>query len=212
MENINIFDVIVLSLVTLLGLKGLFRGFIKEVFALFGIVGGVFVASRLSSEVGEIVDKVFHFDNNNTLVLVGFVVAIAAFWILAYVIGMALSKVFSLSGLGIFDRLLGFIFGAGKVFLLFSIIAFAISSVEAINKKLTKKLANSVVFPILKDTGKFIIKLDTTKLEKGVTTRVNGAIQSTKDTLKDISTDKIKKKVEDKIKEFKEEVKKETKE
>ncbi len=212
MENINIFDVIVLSLITLLGLKGLFRGFIKEFFALFGIVGGVFVASRVSSEVGEIVDKVFHFDNNNTLVLVGFVAAIAAFWILAYIIGMALSKVFSLSGLGIFDRLLGFIFGAGKVFLLFSIIAFAISSVEAINKKLTKKLANSVVFPILKDTGKFIIKLDTTKLEKGVTTRVNGAIQSTKDTLKDISTDKIKKKVEDKIKEFKEEVKKETKE
>ncbi len=212
MENINIFDVIVLSLVTLLGLKGLFRGFIKEFFALFGIVGGVFVASRVSSQVGELIDKVFHFDNNNTIVLVGFIVAIAVFWTLAYVVGIALSKVFSLSGLGFFDRFLGFVFGAGKIFLLFSIIAYAVSSVEAINKNLAPKLANSIVFPILKDTGKFIIKLDTTKLEKNVSTHVNGAIKSTKDTLEDISTDVIKKEIEEKIKDFKEEKKIETKE
>ncbi len=208
MENINIFDVIVLSLVVLLGLKGLFRGFIKEFFALFGIVGGVFVASRLSSQVGEVIDKAFHFDNNNTLVLVGFVASIAIFWILAYVIGIALSKVFSLSGLGIFDRLFGFVFGAGKVFLLFSIIAFAVSSVEAINKSLSKKLAKSIVFPILKDTGKIIIKLDTTKLENGVSKHVNGAIESTKKTLNDISTEVIK----DKANEIKKDITKKTEE
>ena len=52
MENINIFDLIVVALITILGLKGLFRGFTKEFFALIGIVGGVFVASRLSKDAG----------------------------------------------------------------------------------------------------------------------------------------------------------------
>ena len=35
------------------------------------------------------------------------------------------SKVFSVSGLGIFDRIFGFAFGAGKIFLLFAIISYA---------------------------------------------------------------------------------------
>ncbi len=223
MENIHIFDIVVVSLITLLGLKGLFRGFIKEALALFGIVGGVFVASRLSTQVGEAISNVIPFDNNNTMVLVGFIVSIAVFWVLAYIIGIVLSKVFSLSGLGIFDRALGFIFGAGKVFLLFSIIAFAISQVEAINKKLNKTLSNSIAFPILKDTGSYIIKLDTTKLENDVTKHVNSAIETTKQaiksevssakkTLKDISTETIKKEVDQKTKEIKKEFEKITKE
>ncbi len=197
MDDINIFDIIVITLITLLGLKGLFRGFIKEFFALFGIVGGVFVASRLSAQVGEMVDTIIPFDNNNTMMLVGFIVALIIFWILAYGIGIVLSKVFSLSGLGIFDKALGFVFGASKVFLLFSMIAFAISSIESIAKKLDVKLADSIVYPMLKDTGAYIIKLDTTQLENGVTKHVNSAIETTKDALEDISTDAIKDKVEE---------------
>ena len=206
MEDINIFDIIVVSLIALLGLKGLFRGFIKEFFALFGIVGGVFIASRLSSQVGEMVDRVLSFDNNNTLVLVGFIVALAVFWTLAYIVGIIISKVFSLSGLGIFDRMLGFVFGAGKVFLLFSIITYAISQIEAINKKLDKKLNNSIVLPLLKQTGSYIIKLDTTSLEKGITKHVNSAVETTKKTLQDISIDAIKDNVNKKTDELKKEL------
>lgn len=176
MEGINIFDIIIVSLTVVLGLKGLFRGFIKEFFALFGIVGGVFIASRLSTQVGETIDKIIPFDNNNTMILVGFVIAIAIFWILAYIAGVMLSKVFSLSGLGLFDKALGFIFGSMKIFLLFSIIIFAVSQIESINQKLDKNLANSIVFPILKETGAYIIKLDTTKLQNGITKRINSVL------------------------------------
>lgn len=52
MDNLNIFDTVTLVIIVLIGLKGLFRGFIKEAFALIGIVGGVFVASRLARDVG----------------------------------------------------------------------------------------------------------------------------------------------------------------
>jgi membrane protein required for colicin V production len=206
-ENINYFDLIVLALVTLLGLKGLFRGFIKEAFALFGIVGGVFVASRVSSQVGEIVDNIMHFDNNNTVVLVGFIVSLAVFWVVAYILGTILSKMIGLSGLGFLDRFLGFVFGAGKVFLLFSIIVYALSNVESINKKLEEKVQDSMVYPILKQTGQYIIKLDTTNIQQKVSKNIDKAIDAGTDTLKDISAQEIKKKAQETVKTIKKEIK-----
>ena len=108
MENINVFDLIVVALITILGLKGLFRGFSKEFFALVGIVGGVFVASRLSNDAGEIVNSFIPMENENTILLAGFVSALIIFWIIAYIIGSGLEKIFKMSGLGALDRILGF--------------------------------------------------------------------------------------------------------
>ena len=116
MENLNYFDVIVIALIVLLGLKGLLRGFIKEVFALVGLIGGVFIASRIALDIGSIVDSFIPMSNNNTVLLVGFIVSLIGIWILAYILGTILSKMFSMSGFGFLDRILGFIFGGAKVF------------------------------------------------------------------------------------------------
>ena len=168
MENINLFDLIVLSLIVILGLKGLFRGLTKELFGLIGIVGGVFIASRLAKNVGEIANSIIPVDNESTILLIGFIITLILFWIIAYVLGVVLEKVFSASGLGVFDRLLGFVFGAGKIFLLFAIIAYALSNVKMINDNLQPKLKDSMVFPMLVETGSYIIKLDTSNMQQEV--------------------------------------------
>ncbi len=205
MNDLNLFDIIVLTLITLLGLKGLFRGLIKEVFGLVGIVGGVYVSSRVSKPVGELINSIIPIDNESTRLLLGFVLAIVGFWAATYAIGMAISKISSLSGLGIFDRLFGFIFGAAKVFLIFSIIIYALTQVDAIAKKLEEKTKDSIMYPLLKEVGSYIIKLDTTKYQDGIKSHVNGAIEATKqaidsevssakETIEDISKDTIKEK------------------
>ncbi len=192
MENINIFDIIVLSLVTILGLKGLFRGFTKEFFGLVGIVGGVFVASRVAGATGAFVNGIVPMENENTILLVGFVASLVFFWIVAYILGAILEKVFTLSGLGIFDRIFGFVFGAGKIFLLFSIIAYAVTQVKSINDNLTPKMKDSIVFPILTETGSYIIKLDTSNFQKEVAKQLDSVVESTKETVKEISADELK--------------------
>lgn len=194
LENISIFDIVVVSLVVILGLKGLFRGFTKEFFALVGIIGGVFVASRLSSDAGEILNNMIPMENENTILLAGFVVSLVLFWILAYVIGSILAQVFKMSGLGIFDRLLGFIFGSGKIFLLFSIISYAVTQVQIINDNLAPKLENSIVFPLLKDTGSYIIQLDTSGFQEEVTLKLDGVVDSTKESIQEISKEELEKK------------------
>jgi len=193
LENINVFDLVVVVLVVLLGLKGLFRGFTRELFGLLGIVGGVFIASRLSNEVGDIINSIIPMDNENTIVLSGFVAALVVFWIIAYLLGVILEKIFSASGLGIFDKILGFTFGAGKIFLLFSIIAYASTQVKMVNDNIQPRLKDSMVFPILTEAGSYIIKLDTGNIQKTVTNQLDGVVEATKETIKEISKEELEK-------------------
>jgi len=197
LENINLFDVIVLSLILILGLKGLFRGLTKELFGLIGIVGGVFIASRLAKTTGDIVNGIIPIDNESTILLIGFIATLVLFWILAYLAGIVLSKIFSASGLGIFDRIFGFLFGAGKIFLLFAIISYAVSQVKMINKNIQPKLKDSILFPLLKDTGSYIIKLDTGDLQKKVSNKFDTAVTQAQDSLKELSKEELKKQLED---------------
>ncbi len=197
MENLVILDIIVISLIVILGLKGLFRGLIKELFGLIGIVGGVFVASRMAKDSGYIINDLIPMSNENTILLVGFIASLIVFWILAYLLGIVLQKIFDASGLGIFDRVFGFIFGAGKIFLLFSIIAYAVSQVKVINDNLAPKVANSFVFPLLQDTGAYIIKLDTTKLQGDVTKQFDNVLNSAKETIEEVSKEEMEKKADE---------------
>lgn len=197
MENLAVLDIIVIALIVILGLKGLFRGLIKELFGLVGIVGGVFVASRLAKDAGYLINGLIPMSNENTILLVGFIASLIVFWILAYLLGIILQKIFDASGLGVFDRLLGFLFGAGKIFLLFSIIAYAVSQVKVINDNLAPKVQKSIMFPLLKDTGSYIIKLDTTKLQSDVNKQINNVVNSTKETIQEVSQQELKKKTDE---------------
>jgi len=197
LENINLFDIIVLSLIVILGLKGLFRGLTKELFGLIGIVGGVFVASRLAKSTGDIINGIIPVDNESTILLIGFIVTLVIFWIIAYILGVVLEKVFSASGLGVFDRILGFVFGAGKIFLLFAIIAYAVSQVKMLHDNLQPKLQNSIMFPLLTQAGGYIIKLDTSNVQKKVSKQFDNVVDSAKNSIEEISKEELKKKAEE---------------
>lgn len=197
MENLNIFDIVTLLLIILIGLKGLFRGFIKEVFALIGIVGGIFVASRLAREVGFFIGGFFKIDNESTILFIGFLVSVIIFWGLVYLLGTLVSKMFSLSGLGILDRTLGVIFGAGKIFLIFAIIFYALSKVDAIKNAIKAKVGNSFMYPIFVETGAAIIKMDTSAIVKKIETSIDDTTKDVKEKVVEETTTKAKEAVED---------------
>ncbi len=197
MENLNIFDIVTLLLIILIGLKGLFRGFIKEVFALIGIVGGIFVASRLAREVGFFIGGFFKIDNESTILFIGFLVSVIIFWGLVYLLGTLVSKMFSLSGLGILDRTLGVIFGAGKIFLIFAIIFYALSKVDAIKNAIKAKVGNSFMYPIFVETGAAIIKMDTSAIVKKIETSIDDTAKDVKEKVVEDTTKKAKEAVED---------------
>ncbi|QKJ22243.1 CvpA family protein [Poseidonibacter lekithochrous] len=180
MQEFTIFDMVVLGITLVLGLKGLFRGLIKEIFGIIGIIGAIFVASRISGDIGNLIAPFLALENQTTIKLIGFIIALVGFWAIVYVLGVIVSKIFSASGLGLVDRIFGFLFGAAKVFLIFSVIAYALYQVESFKKAIDNKTAGSFVMPHLISVGSFIIKLDTSVITDSVGSAVDTVVDTTK--------------------------------
>jgi len=165
MMDFNYFDVTIAAIVLILGIKGFMQGFIKEVFGLLGLVGGVYFASRLSDKAATFIDTNFlHLENASLLKLIGFLAILIVIWFSATILGSILSKLTSESGLGFLNRLFGFIAGGGKYFLIFALIVTALSNVTLVKDNLEKYVNDSVLYPYLKEAGSYLINLDTSAM------------------------------------------------
>ena len=219
MQSISIFDLVVITITLILGLKGLFRGFIKEIFGIIGIIGAIFVASRISVDVGNTIAPILAIKSDATIKLMGFIIALIGFWLVVYTIGAIISKIFAASGLGIVDRIFGFIFGMSKIFLIFAVIAYSISQVQSFKKLIDEKFADSYIMPHLISVGSYIIKIDTSAITNGVDKVVDSAksseiieetknsikqsVESTTNSVKEAVQEEVINKVEEKIEETK---------
>jgi membrane protein required for colicin V production len=190
--EINYFDLIAAIIILLLGLKGILNGFFKELFGLIGIIGGIFVASRMGGDVGEYLNNlIFHFSNNSAIGFTGFLVTLALFWLLMVGVGYAFKKLSSLSGLGIVDRIFGFVFGASKFFLIAAVIAFAVNNVKALKPTLESTFSNSILFPVLVSTGGVIMKIDPADINASVTQSTQKVSQALTTKAKELTQDQI---------------------
>jgi membrane protein required for colicin V production len=161
MIDFNYFDITIGAIVLILGIKGFMSGFIKEIFGLVGLVGGVYLASRISDDAALFIDSNFvHIENTTLLKLIGFLAILTVVWLGAAILGSVFSKLTSMSGLGFINRLLGFIAGGGKYFIIFALIVTALSNVTLVKDNMSKYIDNSVLYPYLLKTGSSIIHLD----------------------------------------------------
>ncbi|MEA3371484.1 MAG: CvpA family protein [Campylobacterota bacterium] len=201
----NYFDLIAVSIILLLGLKGIINGFFKELFGLVGIIGGIFIASRVGDEVGAYLsDLIFKFENSSATSFTGFLATLAIFWVLMISVGYAFKKLSHLSGLGIYDKILGFIFGASKFFLIAAVIAHAAYNIKAVKSTVDSAFETSVVFPILVSTGSFIMKLDPIEISDDINATIDEGTETIKSAAKIEITRTTAKAVEDIKEELKE--------
>lgn len=195
----NYFDLIASVIILMLGLKGILNGFFKEVFGLVGIIGGIFVASRIGDTVGQsLSDIIFKFENSAAISFSGFLVTLAVFWLFMIIVGYIFKKLSLLSGLGIFDRILGFIFGASKFFLIAAVIAHAAYNIKAIKSTIEVPMENSFLFPALVTTGAFIMKLDPVEISDDINSTIDEVKNVTKTSTQKI-VENTKKELESKI-------------
>jgi len=181
MTEIVWFDIATLGLILIVGIKGVFNGLIKEIAGLLGIIAGVFIASSYAEDFGTwIGSNIINIDSPTALNMIGFLALLTLIWLAFILIGILLSKLISISGMGIIDKLFGFIFAGGKIFVIVSTIVYALSNIEIIKKTTEKYVANSFMYPLYYETGKFIINID---LEK-VKNEVNAIQEKTKESVK----------------------------
>ena len=194
MESFVWFDLILAALVLILGIKGLMNGFIKEVFGIIGLIGGVIIASRYATEVGELVSKNIYAVQETFWFHLGFLVTLIAFWLLCLGLGYVFSKMLSMSGFSFVDRLLGFIVGSAKIFLVFAIFVFIISNIKIINEKLEPYTKNSFFYPILLQSGEFIMNQS---VKTGNLSDMNTSIGNMKNEISEQVQEQIQEKIQD---------------
>ena len=174
MANFAMFDLISLALVLILGIKGIINGFVKEVFGLLGIIGGIYFASRYAHEAGKMInDHIFAFSNQASLYLFGFIAVLIVFWITCIFLGYLIAQALSMSGLSMFDKLAGFVIGSMKIFLVFSVLAVTLTNIEFIKSRIEPYVAKSMMFPLFLETGKYIVKLDTNTMFENLQPKEN---------------------------------------
>ncbi len=191
------FDIVVSVIVLFLGLKGIVNGFFKELFGLLGIVGGIFVASRVGDSVGQYIsDLIFKFESSASIKFTGFLITLALFWVFMVLIGFIFKKLSSLSGLGILDRVLGFIFAAGKFFLIAAVIAYATYNIKSMKTTIDSAFENSFMFPILVETGSVIMKLDPVEISSDINKTIENGTkvieEKVKETIENTSIEIVK--------------------
>jgi membrane protein required for colicin V production len=161
MDSISYLDLIAATLILLLGLKGIINGFFKEFFGMTGIVGGIFIGSHVGPKLGQWVDNlIFHFENDSAIAFTGFIVVFALFWLSMTYVGVLFTKLTKKSGLGPLDKIFGFLLGAGKIFFIFAVIIYALSSINIVKKSLESFFDKSMLYPVFYAVGSVVIQID----------------------------------------------------
>ena len=164
--DVNYIDMIVGTTVLILGLKGILNGLIKEVFGLLGLMAGGYAASMFSNEAADFIYKnIIDIENNTLLKLFGFLSIFMIVWVFSTALGFTFSKLSSASGLGFLNRLLGFIIGGGKYFVVISVISVILSDISLIKVNTEKYTSTSLVYPYLLKTGVEVMKLSPKKID-----------------------------------------------
>ena len=186
----SIFDLIIGSIILLLGLKGILNGFFKELFGLIGIVGGIFIASRVASGVGGFLsDAIFKFDSPAAINFLGFIVTLALFWGTMLAAGIIFKKFSKLSGLGLVDRILGFVLGSGKFFFIASVIVYSVYNFKAVRENFD--IEGSIMLPALIETGRFIMQIDGAQITDDINKSIDSGLEKAKDVIQDEAAQKI---------------------
>jgi len=202
--DFNIFDAIIISITLILAIKGYFSGIIKELAGLIGIGAGLFLGSMYYQQTGEYINNsIFKIPNESAINVVGFVSIFIITWLIIILIGMIFAKILQVSKLGIFDRIGGVIFGAGKFFVIVSVIVTMLSEIESLKSGLEKYQKNSLIWPIMNRVGKTLTHLKSEDIQKQiddvkakVNEKVGDNIKKTLEQTKDKIADSVVKTIE----------------
>jgi membrane protein required for colicin V production len=115
--------------------KGFRRGLIIELCTLMALVLGIYGAAEFSDIAGEFLQAEFNTDPRLSNVL-AFALVFVLIVIVVFIFGKTLEKVIKMVALGLFNKLLGMIFGGAKFLLIVSSLLFLINGFPITEKLL----------------------------------------------------------------------------
>jgi len=116
---LNFIDYILIAIVGLSMVLSLWRGFVREMISLIGLVAAFLIASRASGATGDFLGT--WVTNETVADIAGFALVFIIIMILVALIGAIIRKLVDMADLTATDRTLGVFFGAARGLLLISL-------------------------------------------------------------------------------------------
>ncbi|ACN16641.1 putative colicin V production protein-like protein [Desulforapulum autotrophicum HRM2] len=121
----NLFDVIILVVVSFCLVRGLFRGFIREVSSIVGVLAGFYGAGTYYPLVAPFLNQ--WVDNPGYRKIISFFVLFCGILIAVNLVAALIRYLLNIVFLGWVDRLCGLVFGAAKGLLIVSILLIVVT-------------------------------------------------------------------------------------
>ena len=115
----NFFDYILIGLVGLSVILSLWRGFVREVISLIGLVAAFLLASRASGYAGDFLTQ--WIPNGTVADIAGFALVFVLVMITVGIVGAVIRKLVDMADLTATDRFLGVFFGMARGLLLIAV-------------------------------------------------------------------------------------------
>jgi membrane protein required for colicin V production len=138
----NTLDIVVLIVISLLTAYGIWKGVIKQIFSIAGIICGYVVATQYYIPLSTYLK----FSDPNLGKIVSFIIIFIACVIVATLLAIIVNKIFRLPGLGLINSFLGGVVGFLKGFLL---VAIAVIVLIALLSSENPLLSKSVTVPYI---------------------------------------------------------------
>jgi len=116
---VNFFDYILIGLVGLSMILSLWRGFIREIISLIGLVAAFLLASRTSGYAGDFLGQ--WLPNSTVADIAGFGLVFVLVMLAVGIVGVVIRKLVDMADLTATDRTLGVFFGVARGFLLIAV-------------------------------------------------------------------------------------------
>lgn len=151
----NTFDIMMIAVVAILGLRGFLSGFLKELASAVGIIGGVYLSAKFSHFISKFLgDKIDFFAYSPTTDFVSFLIGLIVFMIISkYIILVLANVLLKYESLGSIDRLGGIVISLIKNFVFISIVIFSFSNIDFIKKGIKQYVQSSKIYPISMGVG-----------------------------------------------------------
>lgn len=118
----NWLDICVLLVIVLSSIFGLWRGFVREVLSLLAWIAAIVVARIYSPHLAPIFNSVT--DNETARYVLAFAILCFVTLLLGALVNHFMSRLISMAGLLVTDRLLGAVFGVARGVLIVAILVF----------------------------------------------------------------------------------------
>ena len=151
-------DIVLIGLILLLSFKGYFNGIVRELVGFVGLIGGVYVASRMADPAASFLRDTLSMGDNALLRLIAFVLVLGIVWGGSAFVATIFTAL-KTTPQSTLSKLLGMGVVGIKYFLIFGMLAAKLLNNAIILDNFSQKIHASRLLPILSHTGSVLINL-----------------------------------------------------